>query len=139
MTSPPVTVSGQCVCGDVRFRIAGALREVVYCHCHQCHKHHGAPAAFSASDRDALELDPDQRALSWYRSSTGVQRGFCCHCGTSLFWDDASRAYMAVSAAALAPLTPLAARAHIYTTGRPGFDTIRDDLPQFGAGLGGMT
>lgn len=33
--------TGACLCGSVRFRTRGELREVVACHCSQCRKQTG--------------------------------------------------------------------------------------------------
>jgi hypothetical protein len=34
---------GSCLCGGVRFEIAGPLMRSSHCHCRQCLKGHGAP------------------------------------------------------------------------------------------------
>jgi len=40
-------VTGSCLCGAVRYAIAGALRDVVLCHCAMCRRTHGHVSAYS--------------------------------------------------------------------------------------------
>ena len=37
---PPI--HGSCLCGGVKFEIAGPLMAPLNCHCSQCRKHHGS-------------------------------------------------------------------------------------------------
>ncbi|MBP0129127.1 MAG: GFA family protein, partial [Nitrospira sp.] len=75
---------GQCLCGAVRFRLAGAKRDVVICHCGQCRRWHGHVGAYTRVPISALTVE-DERSLAWYRSSERARRGFCRECGSSLF------------------------------------------------------
>ena len=78
--------TGGCLCGAVRYEVAGALRPVIMCHCRQCRRTHGHVAAYTAAPRAAVTL-LDERGLDWFESSPGVRRGFCKLCGSSLFWE----------------------------------------------------
>ena len=73
--------TGGCLCGDVRFRLNGAPYEVDYCHCHSCRRHTGAPVSAFA---DCKAGDVTKGAPTLYESSSGVQRGFCARCGSTL-------------------------------------------------------
>jgi len=48
--------AGGCLCGAVRYRINGPLRDVFVCHCTVCARTHGGPAPYSACERGDLEL-----------------------------------------------------------------------------------
>ena len=41
---------GGCLCGAVRYRVHGELRDVTYCHCKQCQRQSGLYFAATASD-----------------------------------------------------------------------------------------
>jgi len=74
---------GGCLCGDVRYRVARPLRDVVVCHCSLC-RHAGTLAgAYTAATRTAFRL-VEQRGLAWYVDVNGRSRGFCRTCGSSL-------------------------------------------------------
>ncbi len=82
---PPAT--GQCLCGDIGFTARLPSKWVAHCHCTMCQR--GGGAAFvtwvGMEDRDCSIRDPHAR-LQWYRSSDQAERGFCNHCGSTLFF-----------------------------------------------------
>ncbi len=76
-------VSGGCQCGAVRYRFTAPPDNISLCHCRMCQKATGgAYGAFAGGPRDTFELT--RGALSIFRSSDTVERGFCGKCGTPL-------------------------------------------------------
>jgi hypothetical protein len=69
---------GSCLCGEVRFQIAGTLMRASHCHCRQCQKAHGAPfrtrARVAAADFRFLA---GEELVSFYESTPGTHPGFC--------------------------------------------------------------
>lgn len=119
--------SGGCLCGGVRYRVVRDLRDVIVCHCSQCRKTTGYFGAFSACSNDDLVMENDQ-TLAWYESSPGVMRGFCRACGSTLFWDDASRSHVAVAAGSLDEPTGLKLTGHVYAVDKGDYYQI-DERP----------
>jgi len=77
---------GGCLCGAVRFAVSGPAKWTAYCHCRSCRKHTGAPvSAYAGFDRDRVTFTSG--ALATYASSTGVRRGFCGTCGSTLTYE----------------------------------------------------
>ena len=76
---------GSCLCGSVKYRVDGPLREVVACHCQQCRKQSGHFYAATDCTDDDLTIE-DGGALTWYAASDFAKRGFCKKCGSALFW-----------------------------------------------------
>jgi len=70
------SVTGSCLCGGVRYRLTGELRDVVNCFCQQCQKTSGHHVAATRVLNSGFELLSD-KTLSWYRSSDFAERGFC--------------------------------------------------------------
>jgi len=105
--------TGSCLCGAVRYRVHGPLRDVSVCHCRFCRRmstHVGAYAACAIAD---LVIE-DPRRLRWYQSSPGARRGFCSRCGSTLFWEPAARTHIAISAGSLNEPTDLKISGHIH-------------------------
>lgn len=127
--------SGGCLCGSVRYRIEGALRQAFACHCGQCRRTTGHYGAFTACRKDRLAFEADD-AVAWYESSPGVRRGFCARCGSTLFWDDASRPHIAVAAGSLDAPTGLVLSAHIFVASKGDYYEIGDDLPHHPQAMG---
>jgi len=78
--------TGGCLCGAVRYSVAGALRPVVVCHCTQCRRMTGHVMAATAARRGDFRL-VSERELKWYAASNEARRGFCGRCGSTLFWE----------------------------------------------------
>lgn len=136
MTADQLT-SGGCLCGAVRYRLHGALRPVVYCHCGQCRRTHGHFAAYTRVPATALEVI-QQRGLAWFRSSAGAERGFCRECGASLFWRTVGGDDCSIAAGSLDEAAGLEAAAHIFVADKAAYYEITDGLPQHAHGSGSV-
>jgi hypothetical protein len=108
------TGSGGCLCGAVRYRVDGPLRDVIVCHCSVCRRSHGEPAAFSACATVDLELIA-AGDLRWH-DLDGARRGFCGRCGSRLFWQR-DRSRISIAAGSLDEPTGLRVSHHIHLSG----------------------
>lgn len=121
------TATGGCLCGAVRYRVNGSLRDVLACHCSQCRRSSGHYVAATAASRDAVSIEGE---VSWYTSSPGVRRGFCGRCGSNLFWDQAGSAHLSIWAGSLDGPTGLRLKGHIFVADKGDYYIIEDGLPQ---------
>ena len=76
-------LEGGCLCGDVRYRAAGAPKWAGHCHCRSCQRATGAAFA-SWAGLNIGDFEVLSGTLTIHHSSPGVDRGFCAKCGTSL-------------------------------------------------------
>jgi len=120
---------GGCLCGDVRYRVARPLRDVVVCHCSLCRRAGTLAGAYTAASRSAFRL-VEQRGLAWYVDVNGRSRGFCRTCGSSLFWSDAARGWISIAAGSLDSPTGLRTSAHIYLDSAADWEETGGDLPR---------
>ena len=131
------SVTGGCLCGAVRYEIAGELRGIVNCHCSKCRRFHGSIGAYTSMNFENLSLI-EQRGLKWFKSemdeTPNVHRGFCSECGASLFWHPRDQKYIAVAAGSLDEPIDLEVIGHVWTSQMSGYYKILDDLPQFQKG-----
>ena len=77
---------GRCHCGQVSYDVDGPMRQVVECHCESCRRITGSVWQATGARRSDVTIHDDGAALTWYRSSEPVERGFCRHCGSTLFF-----------------------------------------------------
>lgn len=106
--------SGRCLCGAVRYEVTGPLQEVLICHCEECRRWHGHVSATAAADKRDLQL-LEQRGLRWIKSpgsDAGARRGYCCECGSSLFWDAPGLETISIAAGTLDAPTGLHVASH---------------------------
>jgi hypothetical protein len=117
--------TGSCLCGGVKFEIAGEMRPVIVCHCTQCRKQSGHFAAFSAC-RDADLKLTSKETLAWYRASGTAGRGFCNACGSLLFWKGDATDYTSIAAGSIDGMTDLRIEGHIYCSDKGDYYEIQD-------------
>jgi hypothetical protein len=125
-TSPSVT--GQCLCGAVRFTLNGPMHSVSVCHCGQCRRWHGHVGAYTNVKRADLGFT-DASHLKWYASSDFARRGFCSQCGSVLFWDAPHRDTISVTAGSLDSPTGLSIDLQIFTEDKGDYYAIDPGIP----------
>jgi hypothetical protein len=127
--SSAVSHTGGCLCGAVRYAVAGPLRPVVLCHCTQCRKSTGHfMAATAARHRDFRLLA--EAELRWYASSDSARRGFCGRCGSTLFWQGHGRDYLSIAAGTLDGATGLSSACHVHVADKGDYYAIEAGVPQ---------
>ncbi len=129
MTQADTMHSGGCLCGGVRYRVRGALRGIIACHCSQCRRTSGHFAAMTSAPSAAIELTVSDR-LTWYQSSETARRGFCNGCGANLFWQLDGRDDISITAGTLDAPTHLAITEHIFVADKSDYYALNDDLPK---------
>lgn len=120
---------GSCLCGAVRFEVAGPLPPPNACHCSQCRKQSGHFWASTDVPRAAVTIAGAER-LTWFRSSAKVRRGFCSTCGSALFWDPIEQDTIAVAMGALDAPTGARLARHIFVADKGDYYDLTDGLPQ---------
>src|SRR5260370_2907280 len=105
--------TGGCLCGAVRYSVAGDRRPVVMCHCTQCRRMTGHVMAATAARRADFHL-VSERELKWYTASNEARRGFCGRCGSTLFWEGVGRDYISIAAGRLGESWGLTTPCHIF-------------------------
>ncbi|HEX8953868.1 MAG TPA: GFA family protein, partial [Polyangia bacterium] len=72
------TLKGSCLCGGIRYEIAGPLGTVVNCHCSMCRKATGAAYRTRAAvPARAFRWTQGEELLARFESSPGNIRTFC--------------------------------------------------------------
>lgn len=129
------THEGGCLCGRIRYRVRGPLRDVTTCHCGECRRMHGGAAPYTAAEDDRLDVLADD-GLTWFdspASTTRARRAFCAHCGSSLFWKAPDRSYTAITAGSVDDPSGLRSVGHIWWDARADWE-VPDGLPTHGSG-----
>jgi hypothetical protein len=121
--------SGSCLCGAVRFEIAGDLPAPDACHCSQCRKHSGHVFASADVPRAALTIEGADH-VAWFQSSEKARRGFCSTCGSSLFWDPTGHDWIGIAMGAFDGPTGTRLRIHIHVADKGDYYEIADGVPQ---------
>lgn len=129
----PYSGTGACLCGGVKYRIDGPMRDVIECHCERCRRTSGHHVAATQARTDDIELERSE-TLAWFTPADhpGVRYGFCRTCGSSLFWAaDGSDAW-SVSAGTLDQPTGLRTMATWYSDQAGDYLTLDPSIPTHG-------
>ncbi len=120
---------GGCLCGRIRYRIAGAVDAAVHCHCRMCRRSSGGTVVTwvtAAAERFTIT----RGAPAVYRSSTGAERRFCPDCGAQLtFWSERCPDGVDVTLGTLDHPERHPADHHIWTSSRVPWLHLDEHLP----------
>ncbi|SFR36507.1 GFA family protein [Litoreibacter janthinus] len=120
-------LTGNCLCGEVRFTAAGVARDPAACHCTQCRKQSGHYWAAVQIDDDKLRIEGQ---VKWFQSSPTAKRGFCPNCGSFLFWKSDADTDTGVSLGSMNVPTGLTLQRHIFTADKGDYYEIADQVRQ---------
>ena len=125
-------LTGGCLCGGVRYEISGSLRHASHCHCTMCRKHHGAAfGSYASVSRADFAFVTGATLVGRYASSSGVERGFCTRCGSTLFWDEIeNRGSFGVALGTLDGDPGVRPSLHIFVGSKALWYEIDDSLPK---------
>jgi len=127
------TYKGGCLCGRVRFEIAGEIQNIVYCHCSRCRKAQGSAFATNGNvDMEKFIFISGEEEMTGYESTPGQIKYFCQHCGSPIISKSASspdkvRVRLGVIESDISERPS----AHIFATSKANWDEISDNLPQY--------
>jgi hypothetical protein len=98
------SIHGSCLCGEVKYRILGALEQFHFCHCSRCRKSTGSAHAsniFTAPDN--IEWLSGEAQIKRYDLPTAERfaRCFCTHCGSGVPYLSRNGQYLIIPAGSL--------------------------------------
>jgi hypothetical protein len=133
-TREPAALTGGCLCGAVRYRIDGPVRDAAYCHCSMCRKASGALAvAWFSVPLGRLRFERGKPAL--YRSSSHVERRFCERCGSQLTFHSVHEPNtIDISMGSLDWPEKVRPNRHIWASSRVDGILLDPDLPSYPQG-----
>jgi len=126
-----MTINGKCLCGKVRYEVAGPLFNADHCHCSMCRRQHGAAfATYAEFHPGDFKWTSGKGLVKVYETSPGVGWCFCSECGSTLAGTDKGKV-TTVTLGTVEGDPGVKPAAHIFVGSRPRWDVINDDLPQF--------
>ncbi len=130
----PVELSGGCLCGAIRYRIAGAPLFVGQCYCKDCQKATGTGhATVVAVLQDQLDVTGTPAVYASQGGSGGqVRRHFCAVCAGRLYTSaDSAGPLRMVQAGSLDDPNAVTPTAAIYVKNALTWDRIDPALAKF--------
>lgn len=127
------TYAGSCLCGRVRFEIAGDFERFYLCHCEHCRKDTGsAHAANLFSSTAALRWISGEEQISRFdMPATRHSKCFCSVCGSALPMLQMNGELLVVPAGSLTDRVSIRPTAHIFVSSRASWDEALETVPAF--------
>ena len=131
----PETITGCCLCGEIRYECQAEPVVSFICHCTDCQKFTGSVfAADLFFPRESFRIQsgaPTKFAVT-AESGKKVEREFCGKCGASLFEVlEKLPDLIAVTAGSLDDKSVFKPARHIWTKSQVATIQVNDDLPKF--------
>jgi hypothetical protein len=128
-----MAITGECFCGEVRYRINGELHDARCCHCSRCRKAFSAAgSAYALVTPGEFEWLAGQSLLRTYASQEGAGLRFCGQCGSTLCGEVGGQVH-GITLGCLNDDPPVAIQRHIFTDSKACWDEIGGDAPQYPA------
>lgn len=123
---------GACLCGTVRYEIAGPITSMMHCHCSMCRKHHGAAfGTFAGAPLMGFRWLAGADNIGRYPSSEHGERKFCMTCGSVAPIQMPALDLAFVPAGNLLEDIQARPQSHLFAASKAPWYTITDDLPQY--------
>jgi len=124
-------ITGECFCGEVKYRVDGALHDARSCHCSRCRK------AFSSQASAYALVNPSEFAwltgeaqLTSYVGEHGFGLQFCSKCGSTLVGVFHGQVH-GVTLGCVNGDPDIQLSRHIYVGSKASWELIADGVPQY--------
>lgn len=117
-------VTGQCLCGAVKFCISGEFERFFLCHCARCRKDTGSAhsANLFSSTAKISWLSGEENIKTFRLSGSRHVKSFCSECGSALPFSHANDGVLVVPAGSLDSPVAIRPDAHICVSSRADWD-----------------
>ncbi len=123
--------TGRCLCGRVTFAALGPIAWQCHCHCESCRRATSAPFT-TFLGVPSIGVTWTGAAPAVFRSSPGVERRFCGHCGTPMaFQAEWYPGETDLYAASLDDPTVIRPEFHVHIAEKLPWVGLSDDLPKY--------
>lgn len=124
---------GHCLCRAVRFEASGEPKWVAHCHCESCRRATSSPMTTYVGFPSAL-VRWTAEPPTIFRSSPGVERGFCRRCGSPMsFAGDRWPGEIHLFASSFEDPSVLKPQVHVHVSEQLGWLHMADGLPRYAA------
>ncbi len=112
------SIGGECLCGDVSFRMNDNFKAFYQCHCKQCQQLTGSAFASNLfTEPDNIQwLSGADRVSVYEHPQREFSKSFCKSCGSALPFLNKSKTSLIVPAGCLNELPALEPQANLFTS-----------------------
>lgn len=126
-------LSGECLCGEIRYEFNGELGSIIHCHCSECRRWHGAAFRTRAvAKRADFKWLSGESLLGYYDGLPNVIKTFCTRCGSNLIsLHKKDQTLIGLPLGGINEAIDRKPQYHIFVANKAKWFEITDNLPQF--------
>ena len=111
-------LTGECLCGSVKFSVTDSFKAFYQCHCKQCQQLTGSAFASNIfTDPDNIEwLSGRANITNYEHPSREFSKSFCTTCGSAVPFINKTKTSLIVPAGSLNELPDIQPQANIFTS-----------------------
>ncbi|GJL82465.1 MAG: ADP-ribosylglycohydrolase [marine bacterium B5-7] len=129
-----MTLTGECFCGEVTYKIDGQLGDARSCHCSRCRKVFSSQAsAYAEVEPGTFQWLSGENLLTSYESNQEFGLQFCSRCGSTLCGTYRGKVH-GITLGCLNEDPQIEIGMHIYTGSKAAWDVIPDGVTRFEEG-----
>ncbi|MDP2572468.1 GFA family protein [Vibrio penaeicida] len=126
-----MSITGECFCGDIKYKINGTLHDARSCHCSRCRKAFSAQAsAYALVKEGEFEWLSGEEKLTSYVGEHGFGLQFCSKCGSTLTGVFNGEVH-GVTLGCINGDPEISLSRHIYVGSKATWELIADGVPQY--------
>lgn len=130
-----MTITGECFCGEIKYKIDGGLHDARSCHCSRCRKAFSSQAsAYALVKEGEFEWVCGEELLTSYIGEHGFGLQFCSKCGSTLVGVYKSHVH-GVTLGCINGDPQIQLSRHIYVDSKASWELIADGVPQLDGAL----
>ncbi|MGB0910326.1 MAG: GFA family protein [Nitrospirales bacterium] len=129
-----MAITGECLCGTVKYGIEGKLHSARSCHCSTCRKAYSSQAsAYALVDPSEFKWLSGKEKLISYVNKHGVGKQFCSICGSMLCGIVDGKIH-GIAMGCLNDDPEIELSMHLYVGSKAKWETIAEGVPQYQEG-----
>ena len=121
-------ITGRCLCGECSYQSNDEPLNIRACHCRRCQQATGS--AFYPRLMVPLDSIEISGPVGWFAFDSGLRRGFCTRCGSTLFSERQSTNAIGIAMGSLDEPEQYSPTCHIWTSSKQPWLCLADGLPQ---------
>ena len=128
-------ITGECLCGTVRFSLRDAFSAFYLCHCKQCQQITGSAFASNIfTDPNNIEWLGGEESITTYEHLTReFSKSFCSRCGSGVPFLNKAKTSLIVPAGSLNELPSIQPMANIFSSEEAGWMKLSKEAEHFDA------
>lgn len=127
-------ITGNCLCGTVRWSYDAPFSGMLHCHCTVCRKHHGSLyGTFVAGPLETFHWRGGTEKIVTWQSSQNGRRSFCSVCGSKVPTVVTEQQRVFIPAGSLEGELGIRPQLHVFVASKSPLHEIHDGLPQHAA------